>query len=297
MRLNFSRKSKGSDNDTNKDMADTSDNLIINFYDPDIKGEDARHRTLDEILAWPDIMLERSHNYIQVLFPLPEGSPYNISAPIIDRGVYDAFRAREELRLRLRESFERILKFYGFEIQDSTTSTSESEDDTEAGATNVEQTDQELPSTEEPTDDSLDDSQAASSENASQQEPTGNPAAAGKDAAPTEEHPKSLLDTSSSPPKPLTVVRRAGWKTSFANWAHPMDHNHLRITRILRCLRVLGLEDECNAFYKALVDVYQDPRIKIFPRSMNYWTRANAQPLHIAPDGEESDWLKKVGRG
>jgi len=51
--------------------------LIIRFYDPDVRAKDALGRQLDEILAWPDSRLEASHNYIQMLFPLPEGSPYN----------------------------------------------------------------------------------------------------------------------------------------------------------------------------------------------------------------------------
>jgi len=58
--------------------------LIIRFYDPDVHAKDALGRQLDEILAWPDSRLEASHNYVQMLFPLPEGSPYNseVSVPI-----------------------------------------------------------------------------------------------------------------------------------------------------------------------------------------------------------------------
>jgi hypothetical protein len=72
-----------------------------------------------------------------------------------------------------------------------------------------------------------------------------------------------------------------------------MDHNHLRISRILRCLRVLGLERLCEAFYKALVDVYNDPKMNIGERSMMFWRRAACEPLHIAPDGTECKWLRK----
>ena len=58
--------------------------LIIRFYDPDVCAKDALGRQLDEILAWPDSKLESSHDYIQMLFPLPEGSPYNseVSLPV-----------------------------------------------------------------------------------------------------------------------------------------------------------------------------------------------------------------------
>jgi hypothetical protein len=74
-----------------------------------------------------------------------------------------------------------------------------------------------------------------------------------------------------------------------------MDHNHLRITRILRCLRVLGLQAECDAFFAALCGVYADPEIRIAKTSLEYWTRAVEAPLHVAPDGEKVGWLKEFG--
>ena len=52
--------------------------LIIRFYDPNVYAKDALNRQLHEILAWPDHRVESAHNYIQMLFPLPEGSPFNM---------------------------------------------------------------------------------------------------------------------------------------------------------------------------------------------------------------------------
>jgi hypothetical protein len=40
----------------------------------------------------------------------------NDRAPIIDRHVFEAFRARPELRDRLRDAFKKMLWFYGFEL-------------------------------------------------------------------------------------------------------------------------------------------------------------------------------------
>ena len=71
-----------------------------------------------------------------------------------------------------------------------------------------------------------------------------------------------------------------------------MNHNHLRITRILRCLRVLGLQEECDVFFAALKRVYDDPSINIGPRSLEFWTRAVERPLYMAPDDEECGWLE-----
>jgi hypothetical protein len=78
-------------------------------------GGDVRGRMLSDILEWSDSKLEASHDYIQTLFPLPEESQINWSAAIIDREVFDAFRARPELRENLRAALTRMLSFYGFQ--------------------------------------------------------------------------------------------------------------------------------------------------------------------------------------
>lgn len=91
----------------------------------------------------------------------------------------------------------------------------------------------------------------------------------------------------------IRIVRASNFEERSKNWCVPMDHNHLRITRILRSLRVLGLKRHCEAFYVALKKVYNDPAINISERSMMFWTRAVRQPVHIAPDGKECKWLKK----
>jgi hypothetical protein len=91
--------------------------LIVRFYDVDVQARDSRGRTQEEILAWSDTQLESCHNYIQMLFPVPEGSAFNWEAPIIDRETMDTFRSRKDLRDRLRQSFERMLGFYGFTVE------------------------------------------------------------------------------------------------------------------------------------------------------------------------------------
>jgi hypothetical protein len=88
---------------------------LIAFYDG--TGKDIKGRSLAEILQWPASRLESCHDYIQTLFPLPEKSAFNDPAPIIDKEVFEAFRTREELTGRMRDSFERIMWFYGFQLQ------------------------------------------------------------------------------------------------------------------------------------------------------------------------------------
>lgn len=71
---------------------------LVRFYDPSIQAADANGRTLSSILALPDSELEYCHDYIQLLFPLPETSAFHPSAPIIDAAIFHAFRSRPDLR-------------------------------------------------------------------------------------------------------------------------------------------------------------------------------------------------------
>ena len=74
---------------------------------------------------------------------------------------------------------------------------------------------------------------------------------------------------------------------SFRNWVVKSDHNHLRISRIIRSLRVLGLEQNAQAFYKAIQDVSKDYPGRIGARSIMYWKRAAVRRLALAPDEDD----------
>ncbi|KAI4681183.1 uncharacterized protein J4E88_005690 [Alternaria novae-zelandiae] len=196
--------------------------LIIRFYDPDVRAKDALGRQLDEILAWSD-----------------KGSPYNSEAPVVNLEVMQAFRSRSELRQNLRRSFERMLSFYGFMVSNKS---------------------------------------EAESKQSESSEPASFP-------------PGAHTNISASKPLPYHIVRTPDYRKKFANWAIRFDHNHLRITRILRCLRVLGLQTECTAFFDALERTYEDPHVSISDRSMGYWRLAVTRPLYLAPDDSKCKWL------
>jgi hypothetical protein len=55
----------------------------------------------------------------------------------------------------------------------------------------------------------------------------------------------------------LTVTRAFFFADRSKNWISPSNHNHLRITRILKSLRLLGLEAEAAAFFDCLADIYR----------------------------------------
>lgn len=198
--------------------------LLVRFYDSNIQAKDTRGRTLTQILSWKDDELEYHHDYIQLLFPLPEGSPFNLSAPIIDRATFNMFHARNDLQSQLRLSLTCMLHFYGFSFSRN--------QDHNAGS-----------------DPSLRSNQ---------------------------------------------VVRSPRFDRASRNWVKKFNHNHLRITRILRSLRVLGLEEEAKGFFEALQGVFEEGTIS--DKSMMFWTRAIKRPLYLAPEddndkGDGADFL------
>ncbi|KAI9801501.1 MAG: hypothetical protein M1833_002733 [Piccolia ochrophora] len=188
-----------------------SSNALIRFYEQPNGGQDFRGRTLSGILRWSDVELERSHDYVQTLFPLPESSPFQPRAPVVDRLTFDAFQSRSELRSRLRESCARMLEFYGFEL-----STQTSQDR-------------------------------------------------------------------------VDVVPAANFPNASYVWRRRFGHNHLRITRVIRSLRILGLEKEAEAFFQALLKIARR-ELSVSDRSIMYWTRAAERPLHIAPEEDHESW-------
>ncbi len=59
------------------------------------------------------------------------------------------------------------------------------------------------------------------------------------------------------------------------HWISAGNHNHLRITRILKCLRLLGLDTEALEFFAYLAGIYEQERDKASPgitaRSFEFW--------------------------
>jgi len=70
------------------------------------------------------------------------------------------------------------------------------------------------------------------------------------------------------------VVPSEDFSQKAQNWLHPDNHNHLRLTRILRSLRILGLETEMQALFAALKEVYNGHSGSITSRTFDFWTRA-----------------------
>jgi hypothetical protein len=165
---------------------------LIAFYRDGAR--DDQGRTLAEILAWPDEDLEDIHDFIQWLFPLPEPSGANPSAPTLNADVIDAFHATPVMRERLRHSLDRMLAFYGL-----------------------------------------------------------------------------AWDRQFSAP---VIVRARNFRERADNWLRPMNHNHLRLTRILRSTLLLGLEAESKALFEALNAIFREFPTRISARTHAFWSDA-----------------------
>jgi hypothetical protein len=72
----------------------------------------------------------------------------------------------------------------------------------------------------------------------------------------------------------LRVQRRHDFDECAANWLQSYNHNFLRVTRILRSLRTLGLGSYASVLFEALHAIYQQHAAVIGAETYEYWQRA-----------------------
>jgi hypothetical protein len=73
---------------------------------------------------------------------------------------------------------------------------------------------------------------------------------------------------------PLLIERAPNFAARAQNWLWPMNHNHLRLTRILRSTLLLGLEAESKALFHALNAIYREFPDRIPARTHAFWSTA-----------------------
>jgi len=71
-----------------------------------------------------------------------------------------------------------------------------------------------------------------------------------------------------------SVRRMKEFYTSNDHWIRGYDHNHLRITRIIKSLKLLSTEKDANDFKEWLVYRLGDQRLSVSPKSLNFWNEA-----------------------
>ena len=58
------------------------------------------------------------------------------------------------------------------------------------------------------------------------------------------------------------------------HWLKPKEHNHLRITRILKSTAMILSEEEAERFYDFIMDTVCNSVVEILPSHVTYWTDA-----------------------
>jgi hypothetical protein len=76
------------------------------------EGRDHRGRSVEDVLGFDDAMLERSHDYIQWLFPLSEASRFSLNAPVLTAQSLAELAASAAAKTNLKRACDRMLAFY-----------------------------------------------------------------------------------------------------------------------------------------------------------------------------------------
>jgi hypothetical protein len=83
---------------------------ILSFYN--CEAPDHAGRYLVDIWAFADEKLEKTHDYIQWLFPNREVSSVNPKAPLLTDEVVEEFKSNSYLLKNVKISLDRMIKFY-----------------------------------------------------------------------------------------------------------------------------------------------------------------------------------------
>jgi Opioid growth factor receptor (OGFr) conserved region len=70
------------------------------------------------------------------------------------------------------------------------------------------------------------------------------------------------------------LERMVQFYTKNNHWLVPMDHNHLRITRILKSVRLLQSLEVAEAFYNLMMERVRKAGNPVKVRNVEYWTDA-----------------------
>ena len=75
----------------------------------------------------------------------------------------------------------------------------------------------------------------------------------------------------------INILRSSRWFFSFLernmHWNAKLDHNQLRITRVIECLRLLVSDEEADNFYKNVLELIKDNN-QVSKKTLNFWKNA-----------------------
>ena len=75
----------------------------------------------------------------------------------------------------------------------------------------------------------------------------------------------------------INIIKSKDWFIKFLKrnnqWKSYSDHNQLRITRIIECLRLLISDDEADLFYSTILSMV-GKKVNINEITLDYWSKA-----------------------
>ena len=75
----------------------------------------------------------------------------------------------------------------------------------------------------------------------------------------------------------INILKSSQWFYSFLErnryWNTRHDHNQLRITRVIECLRLLVSDEEANNFYNNVLELIEYNN-QVNTRTLNFWSNA-----------------------
>ncbi len=73
------------------------------------------------------------------------------------------------------------------------------------------------------------------------------------------------------------IIKSSQWFFSFLErnmyWNDQHDHNQLRITRVIECLRLLVSDEEADNFYNNVLELLKDNNL-VNKRTLDFWKNA-----------------------
>ncbi|MBD2043343.1 opioid growth factor receptor-related protein [Microcoleus sp. FACHB-672] len=74
--------------------------------------------------------------------------------------------------------------------------------------------------------------------------------------------------------KNIEITQSHNYGERKQEWINPGNHNYLRLTRILTCLKLLGLDNYAKALFDCLEKIYEEESKRIGSETFNYWRNA-----------------------
>ncbi len=89
---------------------------------------------------------------------------------------------------------------------------------------------------------------------------------------------QDLIDQIKNNKKAVTnIIKSSKWFLSFLKrntyWNAPYDHNQLRITRVIECLRLLVSDKEADNFYDNVLELIKTDN-QVSSKTLNFWKNA-----------------------